>query len=133
MLTEEHPMQAASPEEFLGRVLVEQRPRLLDLARKRLPPSLRGCVDEEDILSEVALRAQQRWPAFQARHPDGTAEEPPYDAWLTGLVRDCVIDAYRYGAAKKRAGRREESGRQRLSEIIGPRTGPGTALDRKEA
>jgi DNA-directed RNA polymerase specialized sigma24 family protein len=120
----------AAPFNLLGELLEEHRPRLLAVVRRRLDPALSPRLDAEEVLQEgsrtescavsppnkdlrrmcerfhapsqeVFLRARDRWAAFRER-PAVT----PY-AWLYGLTRDCLIEAWRREAREGRALRSE--------------------------
>src|SRR5436309_7471804 len=74
---------------LLGELLEEHRARLLAVVRRRLDPALSPRLDPEEVLQEVFLRARDRWAGYRAR-PAVTAY-----AWLYGLTRDCLIEAWR--------------------------------------
>src|SRR5438874_6337274 len=74
---------------LLGKLFEEHQPKLLAMIQRRLDPSLAARISPEDILSDAFLEARRKWPAFKAQ-PALT----PY-AWLYGIVRDCLIQAWR--------------------------------------
>lgn len=122
---------------FLGKVFEEERPRLLALVEARLPPALRDRVDAEAILSDAFIRARQRWDAFRLDYEHLRPAERPYGEWLTGLVRDALIDLYRHHTAQKCDVRRDVpfpagSASQVLLRIVNPATSPSQALERVE-
>jgi RNA polymerase sigma-70 factor (ECF subfamily) len=121
----------------LSRFLEKHRESLRILIRGRLPSTLRGYLDENDILSDLFLRARTRWQSFQDQHARLAPEARPYDVWLTGLAKDCIIEAYRRETAQKRDRGREvpvpeSSGSQLLIGLVSPGTSPSDAFDRAE-
>lgn len=122
---------------FLGKVFEEERQRLLAVVEARLPRTLRDRVDADAILSDAFVRARMRWDAFQRDYDHLRPDERPYGEWLTGLVRDALIDAYRHHTAQKRNLHRnvpfpDGSGSQLLLGIVNPATSPSSALERAE-
>jgi RNA polymerase sigma-70 factor (ECF subfamily) len=81
-------------------VLELRRPALLAFIERRLGPALRGKVEPQDILQEVAVKALRDAP------PGGT---DPF-SWLCRLAEQCIIDGHRRFAAGKRAVGRERAG-----------------------
>ncbi len=84
----------------LAEFLEARRPALLAFAAGRLGATLRGKLEPEDIVQELAVRALQQLPAA-----DLTEREP--FAWLCHLAEQCVVDGHRRFAASKRAAGRE--------------------------
>jgi RNA polymerase sigma-70 factor (ECF subfamily) len=84
----------------LSEVLESRRPALLAFIERRLGPALRGKVEPQDIVQEVAVKALRE------------AQTNPADAfsWLCRLAEQCIIDGHRHFAAGKRAVGREQAG-----------------------
>jgi RNA polymerase sigma-70 factor (ECF subfamily) len=59
------------------------------MARRRLDGALAARIDAEDVLSEAYLVAHRKWPEFRSDSHVSTY------AWLYGIVRDCLIAAWR--------------------------------------
>jgi RNA polymerase sigma-70 factor (ECF subfamily) len=74
---------------LLGKLFEEHQPKLLAMVQRRLDPSLTARISPEDILSDAFLEARRKWPGFKAQ-----STLTPY-AWLYGIVRDCLIQAWR--------------------------------------
>lgn len=94
---------------MLGKLFEEHRPRLLAMIERRLDPTLAPRIDAEDILSQVFLDAQRKWPAFRER-----SEISPY-AWLYGVARDRICDAWEFETRDKRNLKREAPWPERSS------------------
>src|SRR5438270_635331 len=77
-------------------LLEKHRTRLLAIVRRRLDPRLKVRIDAEGVLSDAYLLAWRKWSAFQA-----SGDMTPY-AWLYGIVRDCLIEAWRQHTRDKR-------------------------------
>lgn len=80
-----------------------RRPALLAFIEHRLGPTLRGKLEPQDVLQEVAIKALRELPQadFAVRDPF---------AWLCHLAEQCVVDGHRHFAAGKRAAGREMPG-----------------------
>jgi RNA polymerase sigma-70 factor (subfamily 1) len=80
-----------------------KRPALLAYVEGRLGSTLKGKVDPQDIVQEVAIKALRELPNTDlgSRDPFG---------WLCHLAEECVIDAHRHFAASKRDADREQAG-----------------------
>ncbi len=120
---------------LLGKLFEERRARLLALIDRRLSSVLRGRLSPEDVLSEVYIRARQRWDDFRQFYR--ATAEPPYDSWLNRLVRDCLVDLYRHHTAKKGDVRQDValadgSGSQILQNLVSPTTGASGKVARDE-
>ncbi len=85
----------------LGKLLQENRARLLATVRRRLDPAISTRIDAEDILSEAFLLARRKWSASRQE-----SKQTPY-AWLYRIVMDCLIEAWRRETRAKRTPRRE--------------------------
>jgi RNA polymerase sigma-70 factor (ECF subfamily) len=94
---------AAALAEFLD----ARRATLLAFIERKLGPALRGKLEPQDVLQEVAVKALRELP--EARPDD------PF-AWLCHLAGQCVIDGHRHFAAGKRAAGREVSGNVRAGD-----------------
>jgi RNA polymerase sigma-70 factor (ECF subfamily) len=115
----------------LARLMEEHRPRLLAMVRRRLDPRLAVRLDAEAIIAEAFLVAGRRWDAF-CRH-DGL----DVYSWLYGLVRDCLIEAWRKASRDCRDCRRdlpwpEESSVQLVLGCVQSGDGPGTQVAKEE-
>jgi RNA polymerase sigma-70 factor (ECF subfamily) len=87
----------------LAEFLEERRPALLAFVERRLGPALRGKLEPQDVLQELAVKALHDLPRadFTSREPFG---------WLCHLAEQCIIDGHRHFAAGKRATARELPG-----------------------
>jgi RNA polymerase sigma-70 factor (ECF subfamily) len=79
------------------------RPALLSFVERRLGAALRGKLEPDDILQELAVRAVRDLP-----QTDFTTLEP--FNWLCHLAEQCIIDGHRHFAAGKRDSGREVAG-----------------------
>jgi RNA polymerase sigma-70 factor, ECF subfamily len=107
----------------LGRLFEEHQARLLAMVRRRLDPALAARLSAEDVLSDAFLEARRKWAAFKAR-----SDLTPY-AWLYGIVRDRLIEAWRRENRACRAPGREvpwpdRSSMQLVLGLFGSGTGP---------
>ncbi|MBX9624710.1 MAG: sigma-70 family RNA polymerase sigma factor [Gemmataceae bacterium] len=84
----------------LTALIADRRPALLAFVAGRLGPTLRGKLEPEDVVQELALKAL-RDPPPPGRDPFG---------WLCHLAEECVVEAHRRFAAGKRAAGREQPG-----------------------
>ena len=82
-------------------LLEERRPSLTAFVERRLGGTVRGKVETQDILQEVAIRALRGSP------PEGDAF-----GWLCRLAEQCIIDTARHFSADKRDVDREQSGKR---------------------
>ena len=73
---------------------------LLAFIERRLGPALRGKVEPQEIVQEVAVKALREAPA--------NASDP--FSWLCRLAEQCIIDGHRHFAAGKRDVGREQAG-----------------------
>jgi RNA polymerase sigma-70 factor (subfamily 1) len=83
--------------------------RLLALARKRLPPELRGKIDPDDVLQQVYTDAVKRINVFEVRGKDA------FFAWLSRILESRLTDVRRFYHAQARDVAREVVPRQRPS------------------
>jgi RNA polymerase sigma-70 factor (ECF subfamily) len=105
-----------------ARLFEEFRPRLLATIRRRIAPALSGRIDPEDLLQEVFLRAQVKWP-------DRESTPKMAYAWLYKIARDCTVDAWRHAYAGNRSIQREvpwpdETSAQLGLGLVGSTTSP---------
>ncbi len=76
---------------------------LLAFVEGRLGSTLRGKVEAQDIIQDVAVKALRELPKAES------SERDPF-GWLCHLAEQCVIDAHRHFDAAKRAAGREMAG-----------------------
>lgn len=88
----------------LAAFIQDRRAALLTFVGHRLGPTLRGKLEPDDILQELAIRALRQLPDtdLSGRDPFG---------WLCQLAEQCIVDGHRHFAAGKRAAGREVAGR----------------------
>jgi RNA polymerase sigma-70 factor (ECF subfamily) len=115
----------------LGWHFDECRPRLLAMLRRRIDPTLAVRLDAEDILTDVFVEACRRWAKFRAQ-PGLSAY-----AWLYGIARDRLIEAWRRETRGRRDLHRdlpwpEQSSVQLGLSLIDPGTNPAAAAERDE-
>lgn len=115
----------------LGKLLEQNRERLLAMVRRRLDPTLAARLDPEDILSEAFCEAQRRWSQFK-----GQSQVGPY-AWLYRIVLDRLIEAWRRETRPARDRRLEvpwpeHSTFQLGLRLVADNTSPSEAAERHE-
>jgi RNA polymerase sigma-70 factor, ECF subfamily len=93
----------------LAAFLEDRRPALLAYVAGRLGPALRGKLDPQDVVQEVAVKALREYPRLDP------APRDPF-AWLCHLAEQCVVDGHRHFAAGKRAAGRELAGNVPLGD-----------------
>src|SRR3954452_12512978 len=113
----------------LARGFEEHRTRLLAMVRRRVDPALGVRIEPEEILQEAFIRAWTKWP--------GRDSTTPIYAWLYGIARDCLIEAWRAANAGGRSIQREVPWPEQTSiqlglGLVGSATSPSQALDRGE-
>jgi RNA polymerase sigma-70 factor (ECF subfamily) len=93
----------------LAAFLEERRPALLSFVERRLGSALRGKLEPQDVLQELAVKALRELPNadLSARDPFG---------WLCHLAEQCIVDDHRHFAAGKRASGREVPGNVRVGD-----------------
>ena len=87
----------------LAAFLEHRHPALLAFVERRLGAALRGKVEPQDVLQELAVKALRELPKT-----DFTTLEP--FGWLCHLAEQCIVDGHRHFSAGKRASSREMSG-----------------------
>jgi RNA polymerase sigma-70 factor (ECF subfamily) len=117
----------------LGPFIDEQRSALLGFITSRLGPALRGKLEPQDVLQEVAVKSMREFPRtdLSKREPFG---------WLCQLSEQCIIDSHRHFSADKRSGDREvplqgvfgDSSQEFLSLLAASLTTPTQAAARNE-
>ena len=88
--------------------LEERRPALRAFVERRLGPTLRGKLEPDDVLQELAVKALHDLQ----RKPQIT---DPFN-WLCHLAEQCIVDGHRRFAADKRDAGREVPGNVRVGE-----------------
>jgi RNA polymerase sigma-70 factor, ECF subfamily len=117
----------------LATFLEERRPALLSCVERRLGSALRGKVEPQDVLQELAVKALRELPNadLSTRDPFG---------WLCHLAEQCIVDDHRHFAAGKRASGREVPGNVRVGDgsqdlvalLAASLTSPSMAVVRNE-
>ena len=92
----------------LAAYLQERRPALRAFVERRLGSTLRGKLEPDDVLQELAVKALRDLP--QA----GEMKDP--FSWLCHLAEQCIVDGHRRFAADKRKATREVPGNIRVGE-----------------
>jgi RNA polymerase sigma-70 factor (ECF subfamily) len=92
----------------LAAFLEERRPALRAFVVRRLGAVLRGKLEPDDVLQELAVKALRDLP--QA----GEMKDP--FSWLCHLAEQCIVDGHRRFAADKRKATREVPGNIRVGE-----------------
>ena len=117
----------------LAAYLEERRPALLSFVERRLGSALRGKLEPQDVLQELAVKALRELPNadLSTRDPFG---------WLCHLAEQCIVDDHRHFAADKRASGREVPGNIRVGDgsqdlvalLAASLTSPSMAVVRNE-
>ena len=92
----------------LAAYLQERRPALRAFVERRLGSTLRGKLEPDDVLQELAVKSLHEL----ARKPEIT---DPF-SWLCHLAEQCIVDGHRRFAADKRDAGREVPGNVRVGE-----------------
>jgi RNA polymerase sigma-70 factor (ECF subfamily) len=87
----------------LAAFLERRRSALLAFVVQRLGPGLRGKLEPEDVLQELAVKAVRDLAQTEFGDRD------PF-AWLCHLAEQCIVDRHRHFTAGKRAAGREVPG-----------------------
>jgi RNA polymerase sigma-70 factor, ECF subfamily len=93
----------------LAAFLEERRPALLSFIERRLGSALRGKLEPQDVLQELAVKSLRELP-----NADLTTRDP--FGWLCHLAEQCIVDDHRHFAAGKRASGREVPGNIRIGD-----------------
>lgn len=101
-------LRARDPD-ALGHFLAARQPALLAFVERRLGSALRGKVEAQDVLQELAVKALRELPKT-----DLTTLDP--FGWLCHLAEQCIVDGHRYISAGKRASGREMPGNVAVGE-----------------
>lgn len=97
VVLEEHGDEAS-----LERLLGQFRPYLRAIAERDLPPALQAKLDASDLAQETLLRGYREFDQYR-----GTGEQE-LKAWLTGILRNYLIDVKRGFLRDMRDVRREQ-------------------------
>lgn len=93
----------------LAEFLQDRRPALFAFVERRLGNELRGKLEPQDVLQELAIKTLR-----DLNQTDLSARDP--FSWLCQLAEQCIIDSHRRIVADKRAAAREVPGNVRLGE-----------------
>jgi len=93
----------------LGEYLELHHHALLAFVERRLGAALRGKIEPQDVLQELAVKALRELPKT-----DLTTFDP--FGWLCHLAEQCIVDDHRHFTAGKRAADRETSGNVPVGE-----------------
>lgn len=93
----------------LAAFLEDRRPALLSFIERRLGSALRGKLEPQDVLQELAVKSLRELPNadLSSRDPFG---------WLCHLAEQCIVDGHRHFAAGKRASAKEVPGNVRIGD-----------------
>jgi RNA polymerase sigma-70 factor (ECF subfamily) len=93
----------------LAAYLEDRRPALLAFIERRLGSALRGKLEPQDVLQELAVKSLRELPNtdLSTRDPFG---------WLCHLAEQCIVDGHRHFAADKRASAKEVPGNVRIGD-----------------
>jgi RNA polymerase sigma-70 factor (ECF subfamily) len=116
---------------LLGKLFEEHQSKLLAMIQRRLDPSLAARISPEDILSDAFLEARRKWSTFKTQ-----SALTPY-AWLYGIVRDCLIEAWRRENRACRSPNKElpwpeRSSMQLVLGLVGSGSSPSEHADRAD-
>ena len=117
----------------LASFLEDNRAALLAFIERRLGSALRGKVEPQDILQELAVKSLRELPNADLSTRD------PFN-WLCHLAEQCIVDDHRHFAAGKRDSGREVSGNVRIGDgsqdlvalLAASLTSPSMAVVRNE-
>lgn len=117
----------------LAEFLEEKRSPLLAFIERRLGSALRGKLEAQDVLQELAVKALR-----ELTYADLTNRDP--FNWLCHLAEQCIVDGHRHFAADKRAAGREVPGNIRVGDgsqdlvalLAASLTSPSMAVARNE-
>jgi RNA polymerase sigma-70 factor (ECF subfamily) len=113
---------------ILAKLCQEHHDRLLGFLDRRMDPRLKARIGAQDLLQEAFLVARRKWPKFRA------SGMTPY-AWLYGIARDSLIEAWRRHLARgieEEMPWPERSSEQMVRGLVGSLTSPSEAMARRE-
>lgn len=93
----------------LAEYLAQRQPALRAYVERRLGADLRGKLEPQDILQDLAIKALHELPQTDLANRD------PF-GWLCQLAEQCIVDGHRYFAAGKRAVGREIPGNVKVGD-----------------
>lgn len=93
----------------LATFLEVRKPALLAFIEHRLGAALRGKLEPQDVLQELAVKSLRELP-----QTDLSTREP--FNWLCHLAEQCIVDGHRHFTAGKRAAGREQPGNVHVGE-----------------
>ena len=120
----------------LERLLSLHARRLSDYLEPRMPKSLQGVIDKEDVLQQTFLQAYRDIRSFQPYH------QGSFFVWLRGIANNRLLDCVRELKRKKRGGdfnqvRGPQNAASSLVDILetlaGPKHSPSRSVARHEA
>jgi RNA polymerase sigma-70 factor (ECF subfamily) len=93
----------------LAAFIEDRRPALVAFIERRLGSALRGKLEPQDVLQELAVKSLRELPNtdLSTRDPFG---------WLCHLAEQCIVDGHRHFAADKRASAKEVPGNVRVGD-----------------
>jgi RNA polymerase sigma-70 factor, ECF subfamily len=87
----------------LAAYVEDRRPALVAFIERRLGSGLRGKMEPQDVMQELAVKALRELPGTDLTDRD------PF-GWLCQLAEQCIVDGHRHFAAGKRDSKREVAG-----------------------
>ena len=120
----------------LERLLMMHGSRLARHLAPRMPSSLQGVIDVDDVLQQTFLQAYRDIASFQPQH------QGSFFAWLRGIADNRLLDCVRELKRKKRGGdfnrvRNAKDAASSLADILqtvaGDRPSPSHSVARREA
>lgn len=90
----------------LGELLFENYDGLERIVARKIPAELVSRIDPEDVLQQAFVRVYQNFGTFE----DTT--EDAFQAWLTTITKNCLVDMIRSEKAKKRGGEAKQVANQ---------------------
>jgi RNA polymerase sigma-70 factor (ECF subfamily) len=122
MSAESHSTASVYVPATLGRLLDENRRKLLAMLERRIDKGLNARIDAEEVYQEGCIVALRRWLDFESM-PGGDAY-----VWLYGIMRDQLIENWRKQTRGRRDLRREQQMPDRSTDQLGQgliAAGPG--------
>ena len=93
----------------LAAFIEQRRPALIAFVERRLGSALRGKLEPQDVLQELAVKSLRELPQADLSTRD------PF-SWLCHLAEQCIVDDHRHFAAGKRDSGREVPGNVRVGD-----------------